>query len=95
MKVKSGQFETPRADVWEDVLFVDYADVDASAGVCDELVDEDITFQVSAERGAGQSNSAAVRSEVGFRLMLPVPPSVFEGERDAFCYIHSLEQKRC
>lgn len=63
VKVKCGQCKTSRADVWEDILFVDYVDVDASAGVCDELVDEDITFQVSAERGAGQSNSAAVHSE--------------------------------
>lgn len=48
VEVKPGQFKTPTSHVWEDVFLVDCADVDASAGVCDELVDEDITFQVKS-----------------------------------------------
>lgn len=64
VKVKSGQCKTPRANVWEDMLFVDYTDVDAaSVGVCDELVDEDITFQVrSAEIDGAEKCSCPRRS---------------------------------
>lgn len=65
--------KTPMADVWEDVLFVDYADVDASAGVSDEVVDDHITFQVgSAEIDDAEQCSCPLRSSdrVGCYLSL-------------------------